>query len=793
MSQEIATKIASLREQIRHHNDRYYVDDAPEIPDAEYDVLFRELADLEKEYPQYLTKDSPTQRVGGKASSRFPEVRHLQPMLSLGNSMNQTEAATFLVGVSETLGVAPGEVKLCSEPKYDGLSCSIVYEFGKLKQGITRGDGEVGEDITPNLLTVSNVPHELPNMRKIPRFEVRGEVVMTKDDFAALNARQRAAGEKEFANPRNAAAGSLRNSDPNVTRSRPLKFFAYNIGACSLELALPTSQFLRIQYLQVQGFTASEDIKLLTASEVQSHFEKMSAVRASLPFEIDGVVFKIDDLLIQEQLGWNSRTPKWATAYKFPPEQAKTVVLAIDVQVGRTGAQTPVARVQPVRVGGVVVSNITLHNMDEVARKDIRVGDTVVVVRKGDVIPGILHVDKEKRPAGTQAYSLPSTCPSCGSPVVKPQDQAVACCTGGAICPAQRLGAIAHYATRPAMDIDGLAEAKIQALLDAKLISTTSDLYKLTVADVQKAEGFARRSAEILVRAVQGAKRPELRKFIFALGIPDTGEGTSKRLAAHYGSFDALLATTVEELESIADIGPITAASVHRYLNNPVTGTEARTLAEIVQPQAVKKVNTATASLAGKTFVVTGTLSVSREEIHALIEQNGGTTSGSVSKKTNYLVAGEKAGSKIAKATEMGVQVLTEQALRAMIASAPVAAPESVVLVEEDIVRQRVRLVLERMKKMVQDDEDDAEMLAEPVAIAEAILSSTTISEDVLEAKVDLMQEILEDIASNDGFGTERQCDPRGDARNEPRHGVYAMDFVEGIDDKPKVKRKLAA
>lgn len=675
MNTEIQHKIQSLRNEVMRHQALYYENDAPEISDAEFDQKFRELQEVEREYPAFVTPDSPTQRVGGRATSRFPEVRHINPMLSLDNSMDSLEAAAFLRTVAATLGVAAGDIELNTEPKYDGLSCSAIYEYGTLKQGVTRGDGSVGEDITPNLRTVANLPHYIAALKDVDRFEARGEVLMEKASFDALNVRQRAAGDKEFANPRNAAAGSLRNSDPEVTRARPLHFYAYGLGAISSHYAPyeRATQSETLAELRAFGFKTADNVKVIKARDVQSHFDYMTNIRASLPFEIDGVVFKVNDFLLQSRLGWNSRTPKWATAYKFLPEQAMTELLAIDIQVGRMGALTPVARVRPVRVGGVIVSNITLHNGFEVARKDIRVGDTVIVVRRGDVIPAIEGFVPDKRPAAAVPYQMPASCPACGSPAIAVAGMAVTKCSGGSLCPSQKLGAIAHYVGRSAMDIDGLAEAKIQALIDAGMVNCVSDLYSLTVADVQRVEGFAKRSAEILVNGVQGAKRPELRKFLYALGMPDTGEGTSKRLAQHFGSFDAVLRASQAELECITDIGPITAASVYGFLQHPTTGLEARTLAELVRPQDVQLVDTSVAALGGKTFVATGTLSVSRDEIHALIEKHGGVVSGSVSKKTDFLVAGEKAGSKADKARTLGVTVLTEAELRAMF---PSSAPK---------------------------------------------------------------------------------------------------------------------
>ena len=494
---------------------------------------------------------------------------------------------------------------------------------------------------------------------------------MEKASFESINANLRAAGKKELANTRNAASGSLRTLDPEVTRSRPLQFYAYGIGINSPDCSAytPKTQDQALRILTQLGFKVADDIKVLKARDLQSHFEYMSNIRSSLPFDIDGVLFKVNDIELQEQLGWNSRTPKWATAYKFPPERAQSKLIAIDIQVGRTGALTPVARIEPVRVGGVVVSNATLHNGSEVSKNDFRVGDTVVVVRSGDVIPAIDSVVLEKRPIDSVIFKMPSTCPCCGSPAVQNPGEVVLICSGGLSCPAQKIGALVHFVSRSAMNIEGLAEAKIQALMDANLVNSPSDLFSLKVEDVQHLDGFGKRSSEILVSAVQGAKNPELRKFIYSLGIPETGEGTSKRLASHFGSFDALLDATQSEIESIKDIGPITALAVYRYLHDPINGAEARKLSAIVSPQIEKK--NLSNTFTGKIFVVTGTMSEPRESIQAFIESNGGTVSGSVSKKTHFLVAGEKAGSKAEKAKELGVAVIDEYTLRKMATPQP--------------------------------------------------------------------------------------------------------------------------
>lgn len=668
MTALIKKEIAELSAEITKHQHAYYVKDDPLITDSEYDSMFRRLEDLEAQYPKYAKKDSPTKSVGGKPASYLPEVKHIQHMLSLGNSLNATDTAAFVSKICKSINRTTDKVFLAGEPKYDGLSCANIYTYGVLTQSVTRGDGESGEDVTAQVKTVSNIPHIIPALRNVERYEVRGEVLMLKASFKLLNERQAAAGLKLFANPRNAAAGALRNSDPEITRSRGLHFFAYCLGKCSDAPEYECStQTEMLALFRSFGFKTGDDIVLITANEIESHFNSMAAKRASLPYEIDGVVFKVDSLTLQEQLGWKSRTPEWATAYKFPPDQATTILEAIDIQVGRTGAQTPVARLRPVSCGGVTVTNVTLHNADEIARKDIRVGDTVIIVRNGDVIPGVASVVMDKRPSTAVPFKMPHTCPSCGGATTKELDAAGTFCSAGLKCTAQRLGAISHYVSRKALDIDGLGDSTIEALLDAGLITTMSDLYSLNENQILALPGFGKRSAELLVRGVHEIKNPELRKFIFALGIPNTGEGTSKRLASYFGSFMNLMLASKTEIESVDDIGPTTANSIYSYLHDAVTGAEAMKLFGILQPKEVIVVDNTKLKLGGKTFVVTGTLSVSRDKIHALIEENGGIINGSVNKKLDYLVAGDAAGSKLDKANTLKITVLTETEFRALI------------------------------------------------------------------------------------------------------------------------------
>ena len=685
MSAEIKQRIEYLTGEVNRHIDLYHRKDAPVITDAEYDDLFGELQQLEALYPEYKHPDSPTDKVGGALSSELAPIKHLVPMLSLANSMNAEAVQDFLCRVAGELAVPLDTLEMCGELKYDGLSCAAVYTFGKLSQGVTRGDGDTGEDVTANLRVVGNVPAFIPELAHIERFEIRGEVLMERASFKALNERQQAAGAKLFANPRNAAAGALRNSDPEITRQRSLHFYAYSLGKCSDEIyikkpgdiaahpfGVETQRDLLAKFCEF-GFVIASTTTVIKATEVAEHFLGIEAQRDTLPFEIDGVVYKVNKLTHQDHLGWKTRTPNFATAAKFAAQRAETILLAIDIQVGRTGAQTPVARLKPVKVGGVTVTNVTLHNADEIARKDLRIGDTVTVVRNGDVIPGIVGPVLDKRPSDAVPFVMPTTCPSCGGATHKEVDEAVTVCDAGLKCPAQRLGAISHYVQRKAMDLDGLGDATIDALLQAGLIEMPSDLYKLTEAQVMTLEGFGKRSAELLVKSVASVKNPELKRFIYSLGIRNCGEGTSKRLAEAFGSFEALMKASRVEILAVKDIGPTTADSIFGHLHDPVLGAEASKLFEILQPQALVKVDTSGSKLQGKSFVCTGTLSVKRQVIEKLVEENGGVVGSSVNAKLDFLVVGEDAGSKLEKAEALikkgaALKILDEAAFRAMIA-----------------------------------------------------------------------------------------------------------------------------
>lgn len=662
--QTAAELIQELRRQIRHHDRLYYVLDAPELLDALYDELFRKLQALEAAHPELVTPDSPTQRVGGQRLEKFAPVTHLKPMLSLDNAMNAEEAARFVLRCAADLGMDASALEYAAEPKYDGLSCSLVYEYGTLVRAATRGDGVTGEDVTAQVRTIRNVPLQLHDCLA-ERVEVRGEVMMTRADFAALNAQASAAGERAFANPRNAAAGSLRQLDPSITASRRLRFFAYGFGECS-GFALPGTQSASLKKLQALGFQVSKEAILVRGLKgVQAHFESMAAKRMELPFDIDGVVYKLNDFALQTRLGWTARAPRWAVAYKFPPQEATTVLQGIDVQVGRTGVLTPVARLAPVLVGGVTVTNATLHNQDEVERLDVRIGDTVVVRRAGDVIPEIVQVVREHRPEGATPFKLPTHCPECGSPVVREPEQVAVRCSGGLACRAQRQQALVHFAHRRAMDIEGLGELVVQKLMDAGLIERPSSLYRLKASEIEKLPGFAKTSAEKLVKAIAATKGRDLSRFIFALGIPGVGETTAKDLARAFRTFTAFLSATEGQLLAVDGLGPVTTRAILKFLANAANREEALALAQYVAPAEVAQPVPGRSALAGKTFVLTGALSVARDEAAGWIEAAGGKVTGSVSKKTFVVVAGEAAGSKLDKAKALGIEIWDEAQLRA--------------------------------------------------------------------------------------------------------------------------------
>ena len=669
-----AARAAALREKIEEHNRRYYVDDAPTIPDAEYDALFRELQELESRYPDLVTDESPTQKVGGAARTDFAPVRHAVPMLSIRTETDTVAgaAAKFDARVRRELGlgIEDAPVEYLAELKFDGLAISLRYQDGRLTVAATRGDGEVGEDVTPNVRTIRSIPRKLKGTHLPPLLEVRGEVYMTRRDFAELNARQQTAGGKLFINPRNTAAGAVRQIDPEMTAQRPLQFFAYGIGETS-GFQKPATQRALLDALEVFGLPVNGDRKLARGAEALSAFyESVAAKRDKLPFDIDGVVYKVNSLPLQEQLGFVSREPRWAVAHKFPAEEMATEVLGIEVQVGRTGAITPVARLKPVFVGGVTVTNATLHNEDEIRRKGVQIGDTVVVRRAGDVIPEVVRVEVDKRPRGAKTFTMPAKCPECGSAVVRLPEEAVARCTGGLYCPAQRKQALLHFASRRALDIEGLGDKLVDQLVDAGLVHTPADIYKLATEDLAALERMAEKSAANVMNAIEGSKATTLARFIYALGIRHVGETTAKDLARHFGGLDALLGADEATLLEVHDVGPVLAESLARFFAERHNRDVIAALRKAGVHWAETEPQRASAGpLAGLTFVLTGTLpQLAREDAKARIEEKGGKVAGSVSKKTSYVVAGADSGSKLQKAVELDIPVLDEAGLLKLIA-----------------------------------------------------------------------------------------------------------------------------
>jgi DNA ligase (NAD+) len=662
-----AERAAKLRAALEEHNYRYYVLDTPTIDDAEYDALFRELQALEHEYAALATADSPTQRVGGAPAADFEPVTHRVPMLSINNGFTTEEAAAFDRRVREALGVE--RVDYAVEPKFDGLAVSLVYEQGLFALGATRGDGYVGENVTANLRTVQAIPLKLAvAKRAVPRYlEVRGEVLMLKRDFERLNAAQAAKGERTFVNPRNAAAGGLRQLDPKMTAGRKLTFFAYGVGEVDWGSKAPVTQSAVLDFLEALRLPVARERAVVHGLEgLLRYYKSIGDKRDKLPFQIDGVVYKVDNLAQQAALGFVSRAPRFALAHKFPAEEMATEVLGIDVQVGRTGALTPVARLKPVFVGGVTVTNATLHNEDEVRRKDVRIGDTVIVRRAGDVIPEVVRVLAEKRPKGAREFAMPRKCPECGSAVVRLPDEAIARCSGGLVCPAQVKQALLHFASRRAMDIEGLGDKLVDQLVDAAIVRTPADLYKLGVAALAELERMAEKSAANVVAAIAKSRKTTLPRFIFALGIRHVGETTAKDLARHFGKLDALIAADEPALLDVPEVGPVLAQSIGQFFAEPHNREViAQLRAAGVEWPETSPQRKAAGRLAGLTFVLTGTLpTLAREDAKQLIEAQGGKVAGSVSKKTSYVVAGADPGSKLDRAGELGVPVIDEQQLK---------------------------------------------------------------------------------------------------------------------------------
>jgi DNA ligase (NAD+) len=679
-----AERAAELRAQLHHHAHRYYTLDDPEIPDAEYDRLFRELQDIEAAHPELLTSDSPTQRVGGRVLDAFAPVRHRVPMLSI-NTETDTEpsgARNFDARVRRALGLADVDapVDYVAELKFDGLAMSLRYEDGVLVQAATRGDGEVGEDVTTNVRTIQQVPLRLPAGAPAV-LEVRGEVYMRRDDFDALNEKQRAKiaagakGEKTFVNPRNAAAGAVRQLDSGIAAQRPLSFFAYGLG----EITPPAqggpafdTHFDLLMQLKAWGFPVAGQTALCSGADALVAFhQRIGASRDQLPFDIDGVVYKVNSLALQRQLGFVTREPRWAVAHKYPAQEQLTTVLAIDVQVGRTGKLTPVAKLAPVFVGGVTVTNATLHNEDEARRKDVRVGDTVIVRRAGDVIPEVVSVLLDKRVGEPEPFSLPRQCPVCGSDAVREEGEVDYRCSGGLFCGAQRKQALLHFAQRRAVEIEGLGDKLVEQLVDAGVVKTLPDLYRLGLTALLALDRMAEKSAQNILAALEKSKRTTLPRFLFGLGIRHVGEATAKELARHFGQLDRIMDASLEALSEVNDVGPVVAQSIRTFFDQPHNREVVEQLRACgVSWEEGDPAERAPQPLAGKTFVLTGTFpTLKREDAKALLEAAGAKVAGSVSKKTDYVVAGTEAGSKLDKANDLGVAVLDEAGMLALLES----------------------------------------------------------------------------------------------------------------------------
>jgi DNA ligase (NAD+) len=663
-----AARAAELRKLIEHHNHRYYVLDDPEIADIDFDRLFRELQSIEAAHPELCTEDSPTQRVGGAPVSRFGTVEHLLPMLSLDNAFSHDELVAFDRRATERLK-SDEALAYSAETKLDGTAISLLYREGRLVRGATRGDGQTGEDITHNVRTIESIPLRLIGESHPAVLEVRGEVYMPKAGFDALNKRLAAEGAKTFVNPRNAAAGTLRQLDPRITAQRPLEFFSYGIGYFE-DGEMPARHSEILARLKEWGIRISPLSRVVSGVDgCQAYYDEIAELRDSLPYEIDGIVLKVDRIDQQQALGYVSRAPRWAVAFKFPAQEVTTTVRGVDFQVGRTGALTPVARLEPVFVGGVTVSNATLHNIDEIERKDVRIGDTVIVRRAGDVIPEVVRVVPERRTGNPRRIRLPKTCPVCGADVVRPEGQAVARCSGGLVCAAQRKEKLRHFASRRAMDIEGLGAKMVEQLVDQGVegiqVRTPADLYALTAEQLAGLDRMGEKSAENLVAAIERSKDTTLPRFLFALGIPEVGEATAANLARHFGDLDALVSAETEELEAVPDVGPVVASHVHEFFRQE---ENLAVIAELrkhgVSWPVEKPTRPKGLPLAGKTFVLTGALeSLTRDEARERIEKAGGKVTGSVSSKTDFLVVGADPGSKLRKAQELGVEIIDEAGL----------------------------------------------------------------------------------------------------------------------------------
>ena len=654
-------RIQKLKKQIIRHNDAYYIDDTPIITDASFDLLYKELIDIERQFPILIQADSPSQRVGGKAKVSFSQIIHEKPMLSLSNAFDTKDLEVFNKRVCDELGVK--EVQYVVEPKFDGLAVTLHYIDGTLNLAATRGDGNTGEDVTHNIKTIKSLPLKLSTQNSANRIEIRGEVIMHKDDFDKLNKEQKKTGLKAFANPRNAAAGSLRQLDSVVAANRPLRFYAYSIDS---------SQAMKSQE---QGLEVLKELKIPTSGlsktvvgvkQLIDYYKYIEEIRKDLPYDIDGVVYKVNSLNYQDELGFVSKAPRWAIAHKFSAEQAETEILDITVQVGRTGSITPVARLKPVFVSGVTVTNATLHNEDEMRRKDILIGDYVRVRRAGDVVPEVINAIHEKRPGNAKKFMMPTTCPVCSSILIRELGEAALRCNAGMSCKAQKKQSLMHFCSRKAMDIDGLGEKIIDQLIDVNLINNFSDIYKIKKEQLTGLERFAEKSADNLIKSIERSKKTTLGKFIYALGIRNVGEATSADIAKHYGAIDNIIEQDEDSLQQVDDIGPTVAKSIYQYFSDDTNTNQIFSLVDhgVAWAKIESMDHEANSKLNGLTFVLTGTLkNLKRDDAKSLIQRCGGKVTGSVSKNTSYLVAGEEAGSKLSNAIALNVQVLSEEEL----------------------------------------------------------------------------------------------------------------------------------
>ena len=654
-------RIQKLKKQIIRHNDAYYIDDTPIITDASFDLLYKELIDIERQFPILIQADSPSQRVGGKAKVSFSQIIHEKPMLSLSNAFDTKDLEVFNKRVCDELGVK--EVQYVVEPKFDGLAVTLHYIDGTLNLAATRGDGNTGEDVTHNIKTIKSLPLKLSTQNSANRIEIRGEVIMHKDDFDKLNKEQKKTGLKAFANPRNAAAGSLRQLDSVVAANRPLRFYAYSIDS---------SQAMKSQE---QGLEVLKELKIPTSGlsktvvgvkQLIDYYKYIEGIRKDLPYDIDGVVYKVNSLNYQDELGFVSKAPRWAIAHKFSAEQAETEILDITVQVGRTGSITPVARLKPVFVSGVTVTNATLHNEDEMRRKDILIGDYVRVRRAGDVVPEVINAIHEKRPGNAKKFMMPTTCPVCSSILIRELGEAALRCNAGMSCKAQKKQSLMHFCSRKAMDIDGLGEKIIDQLIDVNLINNFSDIYKIKKEQLTGLERFAEKSADNLIKSIERSKKTTLGKFIYALGIRNVGEATSADIAKHYGAIDNIIEQDEDSLQQVDDIGPTVAKTIYQYFSDDTNTNQIFSLVDhgVAWAKIESMDHEANSKLNGLTFVLTGTLkNLKRDDAKSLIQRCGGKVTGSVSKNTSYLVAGEEAGSKLSNAIALNVQVLSEEEL----------------------------------------------------------------------------------------------------------------------------------